>query len=163
MLYQALSVSDCRTASEMVAVYAAAKSRLMKFPVIRPTTEAQPLISLPPRLSALSAVLTLEEVEIPKIPAQEIIAAVAAAHFVSVADLKGTCRWHCLSNARHHAVALLSQHRSDLSLPLIGKLMNRDHTTILSSRRRWPGIASRFVPHAKRVEAALGLQSTGCG
>lgn len=170
MLYQALPARDCRNAAEIRATYRSARQRLVgsglgvaretapeplaesttpsSRDIIRPAIEAS-------RRDTFSSVLTLLDVEQPKISAQTILQAVASAHGVSVGDLKGPRRWSAFVNARHHAVSLLLRLRPDLSLPLIGKLLNRDHTTIINARNRWPRVAHKFARQKLLVLSTL--------
>ena len=48
------------------------------------------------------------------------------------ADIKGARRSKEIAFARHVSIYIVRQ-VTDLSLPSIGKILNRDHTTILSS------------------------------
>jgi hypothetical protein len=157
MWYQPLNVLERKTVSEMAAGYISARKRLRTIP-------AQPVVLRPspdqPR--HLASILTLEAVEPPKISAQEIIAAVAVAHGVNVGDMKGPRRWMTFVNARHHAVFVIAKLRPDLSLPLIGRILNRDHTTVLNAKRRWPRVAGKFTRQHSAVCDALGI-SPDCG
>lgn len=66
-----------------------------------------------------------------------ILAAVAHEFGTTTALLKGPRRNRDLTLARFAAVALVLELCPDLSLPTIGRLMgDRDHTTIIHSRRR---------------------------
>jgi hypothetical protein len=48
-------------------------------------------------------------------------------------DIKGVRRTHNLIAPRHACMMAVYEERKDLSLPRIGKIFHRDHTTILSS------------------------------
>lgn len=61
-----------------------------------------------------------------------IFAAVEKKFGVSKEDIIGSRRTKDIATARHVAVFLIRQ-VTDMSLPNIGKLFNRDHTTVLSS------------------------------
>lgn len=168
MNYQALAVKNCQSGEEIRATYLAARRglympRLAASVVPEPPCDPDPSPFLKQGRHSAS-ILTLAEAAPPaRLSAQEILMAVARAHDVTMADLKGRVRWHRLSHARHHAVALLSQHRSDLSLPMIGSLLNRDHTTIINSRRRWPRLAEKYIRQARVIESLTGLRTFGCG
>ena len=57
---------------------------------------------------------------------------VAKKYGVSVDDIKGVKRTKDIAYARHITIYMIRK-LTDMSLPQIGKLFNRDHTTILSS------------------------------
>ena len=61
-----------------------------------------------------------------------ILETVAKKYAITVEDLKGTKRTKEIAYARHIAVYLLRK-MTDMSLPQIGKLLKRDHSTIISS------------------------------
>lgn len=159
MWYQPLSLSDGKNSSELVAVYSGARSRLTRT-ALRPTPEPPALPAPPPskpKLNVFASVLTLQEAD-DKIPAKKILSVVADVHSLRMGDILGPRRWNALVNARHHAVAIILLLRPDLSLPLIGRLMNRDHTTIINARRRWPRIKDRYENHTAAVFERLCIQ-----
>ncbi len=69
-------------------------------------------------------------------PAALIIAQVAALHRLNVEDLTGISRVVPIIEARFDAIAAVYLARPDLSLIQIGKLFNRDHTSVLAAVRR---------------------------
>lgn len=80
--------------------------------------------------------------------AREIIAEVAEAYGFTFEDMIGSRRFREISLARQEAVWTCRQvRRADgsqrYSLPFLGHLLNRDHTSILNAERR----------HAARMEA----------
>lgn len=169
MFYQALPVRDCRSRAEILATYKTARQNILAngLPALpAPPVEDDPQ-PLPPPTSIrpdigepvhMAAILTLVPVDEAKMPAATIISAVASAHGVSMADMKGHRRASRFVAARHHAVALLAQFRPDLSFPVIGMLMNRDHSTIIYGKRHWPKIAGRYRTQAARVENMIGIR-----
>jgi hypothetical protein len=166
MYYEPLQVADCQTSAQMTAVYTASRKRLLLAGQRVPRSllllppPFRPLIDEPPHARTI---LTLKDELVEPLSAQAIMAAVAVAHQITVGEIKGPRRWLRFVHARQHAVALMMKHRPDLSLPLIGKLMNRNHSTILNSKRQWPKIAGKFVRHARSVQEAIGLDTPGCG
>lgn len=162
MWYQPLSLSDGKNSSELVAAYSGARRRLTRQArreVPEPPALPAPLQPPPrPKLNVFASVLTLQEAD-DKIPAKKILSAVADAHSLRMGDILGPRRWNALVNARHHAVAIILLLRPDLSLPLIGRLMNRDHTTIINARRRWPRIKDRYEKQTAAVFERLCIQS----
>ena len=97
-----------------------------------------------------------EEVSRGKFSFSAIIAVVAQAHGVSVADIKGPSRKQRIVNARMHVIATLKKCRPDASSPEIGRRVGgRDHSTVLHSVKAWPGRAHRFPNEVAAVEEAL--------
>lgn len=68
--------------------------------------------------------------------ARHIIMEVAIAHGVSYEDILGRSRARHLVAARHEAIYEVRKRRPHLSLPQIGRIFKRDHTTILHALRR---------------------------
>ena len=66
----------------------------------------------------------------------DIIRDVARKHGISVETIKSSTRTKHIVEARHEAMALVYTLRPDLSLPQIGKIFERDHTTILYAVRK---------------------------
>ncbi|GEM_PF-6006186 len=68
-------------------------------------------------------------------PVMDMIAqAVAEAYGISVEDLKGRRIHKGHARPRQHAMYLMAQY-SHLSLPMIGRFFDRDHTTVLHGVR----------------------------
>jgi hypothetical protein len=65
----------------------------------------------------------------------QIIREVAAQHGFSAAELIGPRRQVQLVAARFEAMWRIKTERPDMSLPMIGRLFHRDHTTILHGTR----------------------------
>ena len=72
---------------------------------------------------------------------------------VSIVDLTGPSRAVPLVHARHVAMYLLRRH-TELSLPAVGKLVNREHTTVLGGVRKVEGRPD-LLARAKRVSERL--------
>lgn len=64
----------------------------------------------------------------------DILADVASRHAIETRDLKGPSRERRYSWPRQEAMCLIRQH-TRLSLPQIGDVLGRDHTTILHGIR----------------------------
>lgn len=73
---------------------------------------------------------------IPRSPAQQIIADVAHQHGLTYADLIGKSRSRRFIPARFDAIAAVKTANPALSLPQIGKLFNRDFSTIAHALRQ---------------------------
>lgn len=74
-----------------------------------------------------------------------IMAEVALAHGVTIADILGRSRAHPIVKARHQAIIELALRRPAMSLPQIGRHFSRDHTTILHVLRKY-GIRQETTP-----------------
>lgn len=72
-----------------------------------------------------------------RIPVCEIINVVCTVYQVRRDELLGPRRNHYLIAPRFHAIALAIELRPDLSLLAIGRLFQRDHTTIMHARDVW--------------------------
>lgn len=70
------------------------------------------------------------------IPGERIIKAVALKHNVQVAAIMGPSKSGRIVAIRHEAMVRVYQARPDLSLPQIGKLFDRDHTSVLHALRK---------------------------
>ena len=67
---------------------------------------------------------------------RRILATVARMHGMTVEDLKGPRRTARVVRARQDAMAAVWLNCSKLSLPAIGRIMRRDHTTVLHALRQ---------------------------
>jgi hypothetical protein len=63
--------------------------------------------------------------------AEQIITDIAARTKLSFRILVGPVRTHYVAKARHEAMAAIKEKVPVLSLPLIGRIFNRDHTSVL--------------------------------
>lgn len=79
--------------------------------------------------------IPLEPLE-PHVPAIDIIKDTALAYGLSVAIIRGPSRSRHVVIARHEAMARVHVARPDLSLPALGRIFNRDHTTLLFALRK---------------------------
>lgn len=69
-----------------------------------------------------------------KVTPEKIVEKVAAKYGVSVDDIYSKKKSGNISNARHISIYLMRR-LSELSYPQIGKVLNRDHSTIMASHR----------------------------
>lgn len=72
---------------------------------------------------------------------------------VTKEELNGKCRDRRLVMARTILAGLARKH-TDLSYPQLGRLMNRDHTTVIESRKRFDEMA-KAAERAQSIEAEL--------
>lgn len=75
-------------------------------------------------------------VVVPPAPWEEIVGRVAAAHGYSLTDILSPRRDTKLVFARQDAMLALQEARPLLSLPTLGRLFHRDHSTVLHGLRR---------------------------
>ncbi|MBQ7298720.1 MAG: chromosomal replication initiator protein DnaA [Clostridia bacterium] len=67
-----------------------------------------------------------------KVTQDKILNAVARKYGVTIEDIRGKRRTREIAQARHVSIYIM-RNVTDLSLPSLGRVFNRDHTTILSS------------------------------
>ncbi len=99
-----------------------------------------------------------EPVTLPTVEPEAVLAAVAAAHGLTVADLRRTDRTHRTSAARHHAAWELRLRRPDIPLTKIGAWLDRrDHATVINSLKKFKRymLAGRYADERALVERAL--------
>lgn len=63
---------------------------------------------------------------------------------VTLADVVGPSHKPAIADARHHLIYEL--YELGLSLPAVGRLVGRHHTTVMDSRRRWARIVGDVGP-----------------
>ena len=93
-----------------------------------------------------------------RFPAKRILAAVAAAHELTVDQLQSVQRKRQYCRARHHAAWELRRRRLDLGLSQIAAHLNRtDHTTAHHSYTTFCAMVAqgRYAAERDRVEAIL--------
>jgi chromosomal replication initiation ATPase DnaA len=88
-----------------------------------------------------------------------IVAAVAERHGLAVTDLVGPSRKQDICMARHEAMYVLrsvltEEDRPRWSLPAVGRMFNRDHTTILNGVRAHQAILDATARDIAQREAA---------
>lgn len=79
----------------------------------------------------------------------KIIEDVCAIHGVAYRELMSHDRRHKVVDARHEAIALIAKHNPDFSFPRIGKIFNRDHTTVMFALQRHGMTRKDGLPFAK--------------
>lgn len=75
----------------------------------------------------------------PKEPARDIVAKVAALHGMTASEVISARRDRKTVEARFDAIKAVADARPDLSLPQIGRIFERDHTSILHALRKRGG------------------------
>lgn len=88
------------------------------------------------------------------------VALEAVSHVYGMAPqlIKGPSRDRIAVVARKHLVQILTTHRSDLSYPMLGRLLgNRDHTTIIHARKAWGKVSHKFEREVAAVNRLLGV------
>jgi hypothetical protein len=107
------------------------------------------------RLQTLAGVFSDDGTVATKIAVRTIMAAVAEVHKVGIDDMLGPRRTQYVVRARFHAISLCIRLRPDLSLPTLGRVFKRDHTTIINARDEW--IKRKRWRGAAHERAALAL------
>jgi chromosomal replication initiation ATPase DnaA len=147
-----MSPFDHNSAREIFGAYEEARKRILAAGL--PEKGA---IVIKPRHDR--AIMTLAPVPPAKIGGAELLRVVASAHRISMDELVGRHRIQTYVFARHHAVTLLLFHRPELSYLQVGALLNRDHTTIIHSRRKWPNVAHNCKRQAAEIFERTGLMT----
>lgn len=73
------------------------------------------------------------------VAARDIAAGVAALHGYTLAEIVGKRQNKEIIAARHDAIKAVADARPDMSLPQVGKIFHRDHTSILHALRKRGG------------------------
>jgi hypothetical protein len=98
-------------------------------PEREPLPGPEPIEALQTRITELEAALKIGGVG--QFRAQKIAIAVARKHGLKFSDLRGPSRERHVVAARHEAIKTIRRECNNLSLPAIGRIFNRDHTTVL--------------------------------
>lgn len=69
-------------------------------------------------------------------PMRALILSIAREHGLTYADMIGKSRRKHIVQARHEAIWAVRDARPDMSLPQIGRLFHKDHTSILHALRK---------------------------
>lgn len=80
---------------------------------------------------------------------KKIIQDVCAKHGVSYACVMSKRRDHNIVDARHEAIALMHKANPDFSLPRLGLIFGRDHSTILFALQRHGKVKRNGAPYRK--------------
>lgn len=95
-------------------------------------------------------------VQVPELPAQLIMAAVALAHGLPLTLVLGPSRCMAVKEARHHMAWELKQRKPSWSLSKVGVALNkRDHTTVINSIGYVNKRPSKFAARKAEVERLL--------
>lgn len=121
------------TAQGLPAHYKAVRQRLMKrerdFLVVPPTDDISPANAESKSVRDMATQQRLTQ-------AQQILAEIAQKHGVRISEIRGPRRQRALVLARHEYCVRLYSEMPQLSLPSIGRIINRDHTTVLYAVRK---------------------------
>jgi chromosomal replication initiator protein len=77
---------------------------------------------------------------------QKLAQSVATLYGLKLSALRGMSRDRTAVIARHHAIWLVSKMFPSLSLPRLGQIFRRDHTTILYAKRKHPKRVALCIP-----------------
>lgn len=103
------------------------------------------------RLAALRELMNTPPDDGNRISVAQIISEEAELHGVSVRDILGASRNRRITDARHFAMYRARIERADMSLPHIGKVFRRDHTSVLHAIRRMEALIDRVGGKARKV------------
>lgn len=123
----------------------------------RMTEAARPPRALPAPPAPLPVLYAATPAERPRIRVAEIQAAVAARFGIGVADIIGPRRWSECARPRMIATHLALKLCPHLSLPVIGRAFNRDHSTLIYTRDKMKRVLSVDRTLAADVEELLAL------
>lgn len=115
-----------------------ARERLWK---VRPKIMPVPKIVIPAPEPVWGAPVNLIGPPSPR----TVMKLVALKHGLAFADLSGPVRSKPVVAARHEAIGLVWTHCRAISLPAVGRLFNRDHTSILHCLRKLRKLHARPV------------------
>ncbi len=90
-----------------------------------------------------------DDLPIYKLPARELMKQIGAKHGVSLDDILSARRQTDIAAARFEISARL--YERGLSYPQIGRLINRDHTTVIHAVRRHYELEARFAALAAEM------------
>ncbi len=79
---------------------------------------------------------TLFPEPLPPAPSRELAARVAAWHHLTAKEIFGPSRRPGIVAARHDAMAAVRMANPALSLPMIGRVFKRDHTTVMHALQK---------------------------
>ena len=131
------------------ASWVAARSRLWNGPPkaeAAPVTIAVPLGPVEPLVSWGAPINLIDR------PSPRFLIRVAALrHGVRYGDVIGESRSKYVVAARDHAIRLIWTHCRLMSLPAVGRLFDRDHTTILHSLRKQGLHGDHFYSRRKEL------------
>lgn len=95
--------------------------------------EPEPEVVLEPTPAKIGRDWLLIHSEGEPLTVKQIIESVSFRHQISIGEMLGPRRHKAVKEARWEAINLVRQHKPHLSLPQIGRIFNRDHTTILNA------------------------------
>lgn len=119
------------------AVHFLAEARKLFAEATRERAEAARVLAEAREEAGLILARAEEALALPALPSvKAILSEVAGRHGVTIAAITGRSVRREIVAARHEAIALAHAARPDLSLPALGRLFRRDHTTILNALRK---------------------------
>jgi hypothetical protein len=130
-----LQLKECKTAAEVIANYREVRKRIRAWvpyqppPLPPPPPPPPPRIKLPWREPTVMLILPGRRTKV-----RTIQRAVARECGFALADILGPSRKKKLTLARQIGMWLALQ--TGLSFPVIGRMFNRDHTTVLHAKRK---------------------------
>jgi hypothetical protein len=91
---------------------------------------------------------------------KNILRLVSLKHGLPVAEIIGLSRKRHVVAARYEAIALIYTHCRQVSLPALGRIFTRDHTTILHALRKMRSGGNQFPPTYRREPSSEEVTKT---
>jgi chromosomal replication initiation ATPase DnaA len=88
---------------------------------------------------------------------RQVLAAACDVYRVAPQVVKSASKDSRAVAARRHIVHILTSRRADLSISLIGRLLCRDHTTILHARNSWMRASMKLAAEISAMDRLLGI------
>ena len=145
-------MTDFHTRAELVSHYKAVQARLGLIPPPPVITIPKPETPPPAKPDILAAILTLEDFLPP--PRAQILRAVCDVFGVSHNEIVSHRRWKYLVRPRM-VFYYVCRELTRASLPMVGRTVNRDHTTVLHGIQNVTAKHDEFKPYIDRVMAKL--------
>lgn len=155
------------TASELAQHYREVRARLMgprpSLQIVRPLCwadreELLPDINTRPQSKIIQYVEpeVLDETEFPPVTVKAIALACSAFYGVRVSDIVGPRRHAKVTLARQVAM-YLAREMTICSLPLIGRLLHKDHTTVIHAYQKIKLLLERDLELADEIACIKGM------
>lgn len=85
---------------------------------------------------------------------------VVCSHYgVTQEEIKSKSRMQRLAVPRHHFCWVVYRNRIDISYPMIGRFLNKDHTTIVHSVSKFEEIKHAYGVHVAEVDRLIRISA----
>lgn len=96
------------------------------------------------------------KLEFAKLTLEAVLQSISELHDISADDILSGDRQVDIMNARHHLIWSLLRYIPNVSFSLIGKMLGRDHATIINSRKRFERRRDRFKFQIEAMDKIMG-------